>query len=248
MIIDIHVHVPDRWSQPKQLRRLLDLAGRWDIQWLCISMGRSWQDQPTCRDIQEANDYVLSLMKQWPDRIIGFCYLNPNLLDSSISQLDRCIDAGMRGIKLWIACHCNAAAVFPIVERAIEHDVMILQHAWQKTTGNLQNESKPHHLADLALRYPEAKFVMAHAGGNWQYGIRAIRRCTNVSVDTSGSNPTQGFLEMALRELGPRRIIFGSDAVGRSFASQLAKVDSVKIPKRTRQLILAQNARRLLHL
>ena len=51
---------------------------------------------------------------------------------------------------------------------------------------------------------------------------------------------------MAVRELGPRRIIYGSDVPGRSFASQLAKVMGADVSDEDRRLILGENLRRLL--
>jgi predicted TIM-barrel fold metal-dependent hydrolase len=51
---------------------------------------------------------------------------------------------------------------------------------------------------------------------------------------------------MAVRELGAERVIFGSDVVGRSFASQLAKVEGATISDSDKELILGGNLRRLL--
>jgi predicted TIM-barrel fold metal-dependent hydrolase len=51
---------------------------------------------------------------------------------------------------------------------------------------------------------------------------------------------------MALRELGPRRIVYGSDVGGRGFASQLAKVRSADISEPDRRLILGGNLRAML--
>jgi len=41
-------------------------------------------------------------------------------------------------------------------------------------------------------------------------------------------------------------VLYGSDAGGRSFASQLAKVLGADIPPASRRLILAENLKRLL--
>jgi len=49
-----------------------------------------------------------------------------------------------------------------------------------------------------------------------------------------------------VRELGAERVLYGSDAGGRSFASQLAKVHGADIPERSKRLILADNLKRLL--
>jgi len=49
---------------------------------------------------------------------------------------------------------------------------------------------------------------------DWFRGIRAIRDVKQVPVDLAGSDPAAGFAEMAVRELGAERVVFGSDAVG----------------------------------
>jgi len=247
-IIDIHTHMASQFGDASKLARTLEVAARFDIQWLCSSMGSAFQEQPTARQIRRANDQTLALMRRWPGRIIGFCYLNPNL-GGSVAELDRCVEAGMRGVKLWIAALCDEPQVFPIVERAGEYDIPVLQHTWLKTTGSdLRHESEARHLVRLARRYPGAKLIMAHTCGNWQYGIKAVRPWGNIFVDTSGGNPTQGYLEMAVGELGPKRILYGSDAPLRSFASQLAKVDGAAVSRRNRSLILHGNAAKLLKL
>jgi uncharacterized protein len=76
--------------------------------------------------------------------------------------------------------------------------------------------------------------------------LRAIRTCQNVYADLAGGDPTAGFTEMAVRELGAERVLYGSDAGGRSFASQLGKVFGARISVSARQLILAGNLKRLL--
>ena len=52
-------------------------------------------------------------------------------------------------------------------------------------------------------------------------------------------------VEMAVRELGAERVVFGSDAAGRSFASQLGKVYGADVPLAAKRMILRDNLRRL---
>jgi predicted TIM-barrel fold metal-dependent hydrolase len=73
-----------------------------------------------------------------------------------------------------------------------------------------------------------------------------VRGLPNVSVETAGFDPTAGMVELAVRELGAERVIYGSDAPGRSFASQLAKVESAALTPVERNAIFAGNLRRLL--
>jgi predicted TIM-barrel fold metal-dependent hydrolase len=65
-------------------------------------------------------------------------------------------------------------------------------------------------------------------------------------VDLGGGDPVAGITEMAVRELGAERVIYGSDAPGRSFATQLAKVHGAEISDENKRLILAANLKRLL--
>jgi predicted TIM-barrel fold metal-dependent hydrolase len=83
-------------------------------------------------------------------------------------------------------------------------------------------------------------------GGDWELGIRAIRGVKNVAAEICGSDPTAGFVEMAVRELGAERVVYGSDVAGRSFASQLAKVYGADVPEEAKRLIFAGNLRRML--
>ena len=51
---------------------------------------------------------------------------------------------------------------------------------------------------------------------------------------------------MAVRELGAERVLYGSDAGGRSFASQIAKVQGADISDDAKRLVFKGNLRRLL--
>jgi hypothetical protein len=67
-----------------------------------------------------------------------------------------------------------------------------------------------------------------------------------VVTETGGSDPTTGFVEMAVRELGAERVLYGSDAGGRGFASQIAKVEGADVPDAAKRLVFKENLKRLL--
>ena len=92
----------------------------------------------------------------------------------------------------------------------------------------------------------KASLICGHTGGNWELGVRAVRAAASVAVDLAGSDPTNGLVEMAVRELGAERVIYGSDVGGRGFASQLGKVRGAAVPEAAKKLILGENLRRLL--
>jgi uncharacterized protein len=249
MIWDAHCHlsgVPGR-TPAERLGQLLGYADRLGIERLCVFMGMNWSQDPTPEDMRKQNDEVLAALEPWHHRAFGFVYLTPNHLEASLAELDRCVrDGPMVGVKLWVAKHCTAPELDPIVKRATELKVPVLQHTYLKATGNLPGETTPMELAELAQRHPEACFIAAHTGGDFEMGVRALRDCPNVSVDLCGTDPTAGMTEMAVRELGAERVLYASDAGGRSFASQLGKVLGAEIPEPARKLVLGENFKRML--
>jgi hypothetical protein len=244
MVIDCHIHLQGAGIEPE----LIESASALGVDQLCASsLGRTWSYEPTPEVFVEANDDVAKCVRKYPDRILGFAYLNPVYPKESMEEMRRCIeDLGMVGIKLWVAAYADDRRVFPLVEKAIEYGIPILQHAWHKATGNLPHESKPTHVAELARRYPEAAIIMAHIAGDWDRGIEAVKDCRNVCVDTSGSIIEMGMIERAVQELGTRRVIFGSDAHGVDLSVALAKVLGADILDGAREMILGENMQALL--
>ena len=100
-------------------------------------------------------------------------------------------------------------------------------------------------LAELAARHPQASLVCGHTGGDWEPAFAPFVH-TRIFMQIWRRDPTAGFTEMAVRELGARRVLYGSDAGGRSFASQLAKVHGADIPAAAKRLIFAENLKGLL--
>jgi predicted TIM-barrel fold metal-dependent hydrolase len=226
---------------------LLEFADGMGIARLCVYMGMTWSYDPSPADLRQQNDEVLAAIARYPDRAFGFVYLSPKHVRASLDELERCVaDGPMIGVKLWVAGHADAPELDAIVERATELNAVVFQHTWIKVTGNLPGESTPMELAALAARHPDARFICGHAGGDWEQGIRAVRSSANISVDLGGGDPVAGITEMAVRELGAERIVFGSDAPGRSFASQLAKVYGAYVPEEAKEAILSTNLKRLL--
>jgi predicted TIM-barrel fold metal-dependent hydrolase len=168
-------------------------------------------------------------------------------VETSLDEIHRCIrDGPMVGIKLWVARRCSDPAIDPIIRLTHELNGLIFQHTWLKAGGNLPGESSPEDLVTLSRRFPDTPLVCGHAGGDWERGIRIVRDHPKISIDLAGSDPTAGFVEMAVRELGADRVLYGSDAGGRSFASQLAKVLGAELTEDDRRAILGGNLRRLL--
>jgi predicted TIM-barrel fold metal-dependent hydrolase len=246
-IWDLHSHIGDRLgtSPEAQMDALLGYADRMGVRRLVmLSVG---PNLATPVELQKTNDDYLRALERARGRAVGFVFLNPNHLEASLAEIDRCVrDGPMVGFKLHVALRCNAPALDPIMARAAELKAVVYQHTWLNTLGNLPGESAPMDAAELAARHPDVPFICGHAGGKWELGIRIVRTRPRLCIGMAGFDPQAGAVEMAVRELGATRVIYGSDVPGRSFASQLAKVLGADIADADRRLILGGNIRRML--
>jgi predicted TIM-barrel fold metal-dependent hydrolase len=205
------------------------------------------------RRIKAAPELIQTLLRERAGRVLGLARLNANDVSASLAAIDDwlvrgpmvgiCFPAG--GQPGSLACdHENFA---PLVRAATAAGGVVLQMN-RYTTGEPDSPelSTPAKLATLASRNPHATFISGHAGADWERGIRAVRGCPNVLVETSGFDSTAGFIEMAVRELGAQRVVFGTHSPGRSLGTELAKVLSADISDSDRALILSGNLRRVL--
>lgn len=241
-IIDAHLHQWSIFSNFSNIGKFLDQNP--EVHWLVLASDLRGGYYPSEQEIYDSNQSTLRAMDMFSDRIQGWCYVNPRW-NSARKELWRGLDAGLLGLKLWVATRCSDPLTFPVVETAIEAGVPILVHTWKKATGNLAHESLPVDMAVLARRYPEGRFLMAHMGGEYENGIRAISDCPNVWVDFAGTISEYGAYEMAVRELGEERVVFGTDLPA-DFHTNLGRVLQGNWPTETLEKILATNFETLL--
>ena len=240
-IIDVHTHI---WAGDYEgsTRELLKACELYGISKIYVSGLKS--HYPDEDEIARLNRDVHRFMREHPQLVEGYCYVNP-AHPGSLDVLRRGIeDFGMAGMKLWVATLCNDPAVFPLVEQCIAYNIPILIHAFHKAVGQLPAESTGVHVADLAARYPEAKLLMAHLGGNAYHGIKAVRDCPNVWVDFSGSLFRRDELDYTVRQIGAERIVYGSDMPITYLVNQ-GQVEEADLTPEQKQLIYYRNAETL---
>lgn len=231
----------------ERMSRLLSYSERLGIERLVLFMGWPFERDPSPEQFRRQNDQVLQAISHWHDRALAYCYVNPRYVEASIREIERCVrDGPMVGIKLWVALRCTDPRVAEVVAEAARYRAVVFQHTWLKSTGNLPGESTPWDLVHLARQFPSVTFICGHTGGKWKLGLHAIKDQANVLAETAGFDPVAGFVERAVEVLGPHRVVFGSDAGGRSFASQLGKVYSADVSRDVRRSILRDNLRRVL--
>lgn len=252
-IVDVHVH--HRWTarngRPtaalERSRQLARLSGIKRV--LLLGAVTSYPLDPSPEQVYEANIYTKKLMDEDPEFYMGACYINPCHEPSLVThEITRCLCSGMVAIKLWAAAKASDLRLDPVMQVAAEFGVPVFIHAWHKTTGNSPCESSSSDIAHLARRFPYVPIVMAHLTGVHQRGVLEVADLPNVLVDTSGGQPESGIVEYAVRYLGPQRVLYGSDAPGRHFGTQIGRVLGAQLDAFTKEQILVHNAAALLRI
>jgi predicted TIM-barrel fold metal-dependent hydrolase len=170
---------------------------------------------PSAADLSVGNETLLALQRGLPSQIRGYVCVNPNFGSHALAEIDRCLAAGMVGIKLAASRRADDPLLDPICASARSHGVPILHHIWQHRRRDWpgQEASDAAELATLARRHPEVVFILAHiaGGGDWLHSLHAVRALANIYVDLSGSGVDAGMLEACIDAVGTGRLLWGAD-------------------------------------
>lgn len=250
---DVHNHVflsgrrgNGDWADVDQLIEAAEILG---IERLYCSRPITAGLMANSEAVRDVNDSVLAAMRRHPRQIFGYCFVQPGNGAEALAEIDRCLDAGMVGIKLYNQFKYTDPAIFPIAEKCIERGIPFLGHsAFLTDPRTLALQPKTSHALDfcaLATRYPELILIMGHVngGGDWEWAIKGLRECPNVFLDTSGSVLEEGTIESCVRQLGHQRVLFATDA---TMEGCVGKMLSAEITATQREDIFWRNFQRIL--
>ena len=224
MLIDVHAHfLHDRtpradWRERNASR--LRAGERIGITTHVASILGSWGHTsptyfPSPDDLRYGNDAMLALQRDHPDRIRGYVAVNPNYPAHAQAEIDRCLGAGMIGVKLAASRRADDPLLDPVCRRAARDGVPVLHHIWQHRRRDYpgQEASDAVELGRLAGRHPSVVFLLAHigGGGDWLHSLPVLRERSNIMVDLSGSGVDGGMLEACLEAVGVERLLWGCD-------------------------------------
>jgi predicted TIM-barrel fold metal-dependent hydrolase len=241
------VHEPDAdWSRVENLIEAAEILG---IERLCCSRPISGGVMAEIADVRSANDSVLAAMKRYPERISGFCFVQPGNGPAALEEIERCLAGGMIGVKLYNQFRYTDPMVFPIAERCIDRRIPFLGHSAHltdaKSIAAQPKTSDSLDFCELSMRYPELMLILGHinGGGDWEWAIKGLRGCSNVYLDTSGSVLEQDTIEMCVRELGHERLLFATDM---TMEGCVGKILSAELTPDQREDIFWRNLQRIL--
>ena len=195
-------------------------------------------------DMRTGNDKNLEAARQHPGRLLAYAVPDPNLSSQVRDEMQRCVDAGVRGIKFHTGIHeypFAGPAYVPAFELADKHRLPLISHG----------VDSPDVLRRTARAYPNAHFIVAHAGaGGRRTRGDAINQVAleepNVYLDTAGSVAPYGAFTQLVNTVGAGRILFGDDFPWMCPTHQIGRILLAPISDDEKKQILGGTMQRLL--
>ena len=152
---------------------------------------------PKPPSIDKANDYIASIVEEYPDYFIGFCAVNPKYrgVKSAVRELERSIlELKLSGLKLYPTYDHYSPddpnLAFPIFQKAEELNIPIMVH--QSSTPVIDAPLKlgrPYLLDEVGREFPNLKVLVCHAGTPWvDECLVLVGKHPNFYLDTSFYN------------------------------------------------------------
>jgi len=277
MIIDFHTHVFPPQMKKKRARYIdsdpcfailyseknaklatadeliasMDKAGV-DIS-VIVNIG--WTTHELC---VETNDYILESVARYPQRLIGFCAVQPNSYEAAIAEIERCTKEGIRGIgeirpDMQLFDLRDEEVMEPLVKVISKHKLILLTHASEPVGHEYPGKGSitPDVLYPLIAKFPDLTIVCAHWGGGLPFYAlmpEVKKAMRNVFFDTAASPLlyTPQVYSQVIQLVGADKILFGSDYPLLAQSRLLGEIRSLDLPEETKNLILSGNAQRLL--
>lgn len=179
-------------------------------------------------DDRKANLRIFELTKQYPGMFWGITALSPHMPEEEYWAFAKWTveELGFKGLKLHpgaFACMPTSPQARKAFDTAAKLEIPLMIH-----TGNGVPTALPSMVIPMALKYPQLKIVLAHAGGG-MYGCEALvaaQVCPNIYLETSWCPPNM--VKSFVDEIGCARIMFGTD-VPINAGAEIGKYRSLKL-------------------
>ncbi len=189
------------------------------------------------------NDRVGDALRDHSKRFWGFVFVNPSQ-PGAIDMVERRLKAGFCGIKLALLQYpadLDGPEMCALCELAQARRVPLFFH--QGLTPASADPTR------MVRRFPRVRFIIAHAGVQYFDQVLALaREHSNVWIDTSSYFVTPAKLRRLLREVGARKLVFGSDypVMALDPGDALNKILALPLSARDRDAVLGGNLREIL--
>ncbi len=279
MIVDFHTHIvspaiKERRSEYLGRDRLFDglyanpkakLATAEDV---VVSMDRAGVDVSVVLNIGwtthelcvRTNDYIIEAVARHPDRLVGFCAVQPRAGKAAVTELQRCAKSGLKGVgelrpdtqRFDLG---DKEVMQPVIEAMMEHRLVFLTHASEPVGHSYPGKGiiTPDILYRFISNFPQLTIVLAHWGGGLPFYAlmpEVAEALSNVYFDTAASLflYRDEIFKHIVEIVGPDKILFGTDYPLIRQGRLLKSVRSLNLPEDVKNMILGGNAKRILNL
>ena len=206
----------------------------------------------------ETNDYILESIARYPQRLIGFCAVQPNSCDAAIAEIERCAEGGIRGVgemrpDMQLFDLRDDEVMEPFIKVIRERKLSLLIHASEPIGHEYPGKGviTPEMLYPFITSFPDLTIVCAHWGGGLPFYAlmpEVKQAMNNVFFDTAASPflYSSQIYEQVVQLVGADKILFGSDYPLLTQSRLIKEIKSLDLPEETKNLILSGNAQRLL--
>jgi uncharacterized protein len=220
-----------------------------------VTFGFPWCSTETAR---YHNDYILDAVARYPDRLIGFCCVDP-MQPEAPAEVARCLEAGISGVGE-LAFYCSD---FDCSAPGGMDEIMALAHRFDRPVMIHTNEPVGHAYAGkttntlaqiyaFVKRHPDSRLVLAHWGGGifWynlmKKEVAGVLR--NVWFDTAASPflYRPDIYRLAVELAGADKILLGTDYPLLPVSRYLSDMRAAGLTPQQQEMIAFRNAAALL--
>lgn len=179
-----------------------------------------WVSHDAC---VRSNDYILESVSRYPDRLIGFCSVQPLAQEKALDEINRCGKGGARGIgelrpDVQGFDLCDVDIIKPLMEGLDRLGMALCLHASEPVGHSYTGKGQvtPGILYKFISNFRDAKVILAHFGGGLMF-YELMPEVKDVLANTWYDTAAAPFLYgpavhwVATGILGPGKLLFGSD-------------------------------------
>ena len=243
LVIDAHGHLGTLPMLPiidTTLESAVASLDRMGIDLFCVS------SMPAIfGDAVRGNRIVEAAIQKYPDRFFGYMVVDAGYPEKIIPELERCLAAGFKGVKVWSygakpGLPYDHPNYRPVFEFANAHKLPVLAHTW----GGELDQLEPY-----IRSCPNIHWLMAHTGSaQKEKYIRFGKEYPTVFLELCFSPCPRGLVEELVEQGLADKLVWGSDAIFMGAAQQLGRVLFAQISDADKEKILGLNAKRALRL
>ncbi len=222
---------------------------------ISVILNIGWTTHELC---VETNDYIIESISRYPQRLVGFCAIQPQSPEAAVAEIERCAKAGIRGVgemrpDMQPFDLGDELVMEPLVEVLRKHKLILLTHASEPVGHDYPGKGviTPDILYPFIASFPDLTIVCAHWGGGLPFYAlmpEVEKAMSNVFFDTAASPLlyTPQVYNQVIQLVGGDKILFGSDYPLLAQSRLLEEIRALDLPQETKSLILSGNAQRLL--